>query len=111
MQEVNEYIFKSSNIKVCAKCYVVLGNIEDARKASRSRHQRCSMKKGNLRNFTKFTGKLLCQSLFLNKVAGLRLATLLKKRALHRWFPVNFVKFLRATFLENTSGRLLLDVV
>ena len=32
-----------------------------------------------LRNFTKFTGKLLCQSLFVNKVAGLRPATLLTK--------------------------------
>ena len=30
-------------------------------------------KKGLLRNFTKFTGKHLCQSLFFNKVAGLRL--------------------------------------
>ena len=28
--------------------------------------------KGVLRNFTKFTGKQLCQSLFFNKVAGLR---------------------------------------
>ena len=28
-------------------------------------------KKGVLKNFTKFTGKHLCQSLFLNKVAGL----------------------------------------
>ena len=28
-------------------------------------------KKGVLGNFTKFTGKHLCQSLFLNKVAGL----------------------------------------
>ena len=37
-------------------------------------------KKGGLRNFTKFTGKHLCQSLFLNKVAGLRSLTLLKKR-------------------------------
>ena len=27
-------------------------------------------KKGVLRNFTKFTGKHLCQSLFFNKVAG-----------------------------------------
>ena len=27
-------------------------------------------KKGVLRNFTKFTGKQLCQSLFFNKVAG-----------------------------------------
>ena len=32
----------------------------------------CSVKKGTLENFVKFTGKRLCQSLFLNKVAGLR---------------------------------------
>ena len=38
----------------------------------RSSHQRCSVRKGLLRNFTKFTGKHLCQSLFFNKVAGLR---------------------------------------
>ena len=37
-------------------------------------------KKGVLKNFTKFTGKHLCQNLFFNKVAGLRLATLLRKR-------------------------------
>ena len=74
----------------------------------RSSHQRCSIKKGVLRNFTKFTGKHLCQSLFFNKVAGLRPATLLKKRLWHRYFPVNFVKFLRTPFLQNTSGRLLL---
>ena len=60
--------------------------------------------KGVLRNFTKFTGKHLCQSLFFNKVAGLRPATLLKKRLWHRCFPVNFVKFLRTPFLQNTSG-------
>ena len=30
------------------------------------------MKKGVLRNFAKFTGKQLWQSLFFNKVAGLR---------------------------------------
>ena len=38
----------------------------------RSSHQRCSMKKGVLRNFAKLTGKHLYQSLFFNKVAGLR---------------------------------------
>ena len=31
-----------------------------------------------LRNFTKFTGKHLCQSLFFNNVTGVRPATLLK---------------------------------
>ena len=56
-----------------------------------------------LKNFAKFTGKHLCQSLFFNKVAGLRPATLLKKRLWHSCFPVNFVKFLRTPFLQNTS--------
>ena len=36
-------------------------------------------KKGILKNFAKFTGKHQCQSLFSNKVAGLRPATLFKK--------------------------------
>ena len=54
----------------------------------RSSHQRCSMKKGVLRNFT--------------------ISQILQKRLWHRCFPVNFVKFLRTAFLQNTSGRLLL---
>ena len=77
----------------------------------RSSHRRCSIEIGVLRNFTKFTGKHLCQSLSFNKVADLRPATLLKKRLWHRCFPVNFVKFLRTPFLQNTSGRLLLKGV
>ena len=43
----------------------------------------------------------------LNKNAGLRPATLFKKRLRHRCFPVNFVKFLRTPFSLNTSWRLL----
>ena len=65
---------------------------------NRSSHQRCSVRKGVLKNFTIFTGKHLC----------LRPAALLKKRLWHRFFPVNFVKFLRTPFSQNTSGRLLL---
>ena len=52
--------------------------------AFRISDQRCSMKK------------------------GLRPATLLKKRLWHRCFPMNFAKFLRTIFLQNTSGQLLL---
>ena len=74
-------------------------------------HQRCSIKKDVLTNFTKFTGKHLCQSLFFNKVAGLRPAFLLKKRLWLRCFPMNSVKFLRTPFLQYTSGRLLLQVL
>ena len=58
-------------------------------------------KKSVLRNFAKFTGKHLCKSLFFDKVAGLRLATLLKKRLLHSCFPMNFEKFLRTPFLTE----------
>ena len=32
--------------------------------------RRCSVRKGVLRNFKKFTGKRLCQSLLFNKAAG-----------------------------------------
>ena len=74
----------------------------------KSSHERCSIKKGVLSS--KFTGKHLCQSLFLNKVAGLRLpATLLKKRLQHNCLPVNFAKFPRTPFLQDISGRLLLQ--
>ena len=67
-------------------------------------------KKGVLRNFTKLTGKHLCQRLFFNKAAGLRPATLLKKTLWHRCFPVNFVKFLRTTFLNEHLRWLLLKL-
>ena len=77
-------------------------------KNNRSSHERCPVRKGVLRNFAKFTGKQLCQSLFFNKVAGMKPATLLKKRLCHRCFSVNFAKFLRTPFLQNTSGRLVL---
>ena len=36
-------------------------------------------------------------------------ATLFKKRLWRRCFPVNFAKFLRTPFLQNSSGRLLLN--
>ena len=57
--------------------------------------------------FRKFTGNHLCQSLHFNKVD----ATLLKKRLWYRCFPMNFAKVLRTSFLQNTSGRLLLTRV
>ena len=70
-----------------------------------------------LKNFANFTGKHLCWSLFLHKVAGLRPATLLKKRLhkvaglrpatllkkrlQHRSFPVKFAKFIRTPFFTK----------
>ena len=68
---------------------------------SRSSQQKCSMKKCVLRNFTKFTGKHFYKSLFFNKVAGLRPATLFKKKTLRRRFPVKFVKISKNTFFTK----------
>ena len=67
---------------------------------SRSSVPEVFCKNGVLRNFTKAKGKHLCQSVFFNKVADLRLAILLlKKRLWHRCFPVSFGKFLRTPFI------------
>ena len=63
----------------------------------RSSHQRCSVKKGVLRNFAKFTGKYLCQCLFFNKVAGLR--------------PAKFCEISKNFFFKNTFGQLVLSFV
>ena len=73
---------------------------------------RCSIyRKGVLRDFTKFTGKHLCQRIFFNKVACLRSATLLKKSLWHRCFPVNFAKFLRTPFFTKHLWWLLLPIL
>ena len=65
---------------------------------SRSSHRRCSVRKGVLRNFAKFTGKHLCQSLYFNKVAGLRPE------------GCEFCEISKNTFLQNKSGRLRLSL-
>ena len=60
--------------------------------------------KGVLRSFAKFKGKHLGQSLFFNKVAGLRPATLLKKETLAQVFSCEFCEISKNTFLQNTPG-------
>ena len=62
----------------------------------RSSHWRCPVTKGVLRNFSKFTGKQLCQILSFNKVAGL---LFYKVGGLgHRCFPVNFWEIYKNAF-------------
>ena len=63
--------------------------------------------KGVLRDFAKFTGKHLFQSLFY---LSHRPATLLKKRHWHGCFLVNFAKFLRTLFLTEHLQCLLLII-
>ena len=77
----------------------------------RNSHQRCSLKKKFIKNFTKFKETRLCCRLFLNKDSGLRPATLSKKKLQQKCFPVSFVKFSKTLFLQNTSRWLLLFVI
>ena len=60
----------------------------------------CSVKKGVPKNFAKFTGKHLCQSLFFRPQAS----NFIEKRLWLNSFPVHFEKFLETSFSQNTSG-------
>ena len=83
-------VAKSDSCFLCVTCF---SDFPRQCSTHRSSHRKCSMIKDNLENFTKLTGKHLFQSLFL---------------IWHRCFPVRFAKFSRTSFLQNTSGRLLL---
>ena len=59
--------------KSCAEIHlhdIIVSYRKAARYGDRSSHQRCSVRKGVLISFAKFTGKHLCQSLSFDKVAG-----------------------------------------
>ena len=61
-------------------------------------------KKDVLRNFTKFTRKPLFQSLFFNKVAGLRsqACNFIKKETLAQMCTCKFCEISKNTFLQRT---------
>ena len=75
---------------------------EQIAEKSRSTHQRSSVKKVVLTNFTVFLGKHLCYSLFLIKLR-------VSPRLQHSHFPVNIAKFLRTPILKSISERLHLE--
>ena len=62
-------------------------------------------KKDVLRNFTNTCARVS----FIIKLQNWALQLFLKKKCRHRCFPVNFVKFLKTAFSQNTSGQLLLS--
>ena len=72
-------------------------------------HRKCLVRKNVLRNFGKLTRKHLCQSLFLNKVSGLRPEKLSKKETLAQVFSYEFCKISKK-ILQNTSGQLTLSI-
>ena len=80
-------------------------------KILRSSHHMCSVKKRVYINFRKVFRKTPVPKPIFKYFSGLRPATLLKMRLWQRWFSVNFAKFLRTPFLQNTSRLLLLIII
>ena len=74
----------SKNIRICYRHTL-----------NRSNRPEVFCKKDVLRNLTKFTGKHLCQSLFFNKVAGLRPV---KNETLAQVFSCEFCEIPKNTF-------------
>ena len=70
---------------------------------SKSSHRSCSVRKRVLRNFAIFTGKHLCQSLFFNKVAGLRheACNFVKKKTLAQVLSCEFCEISKNTFFTE----------
>ena len=59
-------------------------------------HRRCSVRKGVLRHFAKFTGQQLCQRLFWPEACNF-----IKKEIWHRCFSVNFCEISKNTFFTE----------
>ena len=79
-------------------------------KKHRSRHWRCSVKKGVFKNFTNLTGKHLSWSLFFIKLQGLDLQLYQKESPPHV-SSLKFAKVLRTPILNNICKRLLLKIL
>ena len=104
-------VFSTAFCKICQSSWISKpSNIRKYLVNFRSSRPEVFCRKGVLKNFAKFSGKHLYQSLFISKVADLRPATLLKKRLQNRCFPVNFVKFLRTAFFIEHCWWLLLKL-
>ena len=105
------YNYKGSHRRYSIKKARTRGYRKTQPRTAGYRNSRSQMffKIGVLKNFAVFIGKHLCWSLFFNRVADFRPATILKKRLEHKCFPVNIAKFLRTPILKNICERLLLQ--
>ena len=105
---------KSLNSKYCNKlCSTQMGApvlwIFDSSKGSLEAVVRwCSVKKGVFRNFAKFRGKYLCQSLFLNTVSS-DACNFIKKETLAQVFFGEILKISKTPFSIEHLWWLLLD--
>ena len=103
MLNLNNKLLSIEKLKKKLKNKLKSQKLKRIRIIFRSSLRRCSVRIGVLKNFPKFTWKYLCQSLFFNKVAGLRPATLLKKETLTNVFSCEFYEIFKTTYFYRTS--------
>ena len=72
---------------------------------NRNSHWSCSVRKAVFRNFAKLTGKRLCQSHFLNNVAGLRpqARSFIKIETLAHVFSCELCEIFKNTFFKKST--------
>ena len=75
---------------------------------SKSSYRRYSFEKAVLKNFSIFTGKHLCWSIFLIKLRPFRLCTFIEIALRLGCFPLNLLHIIQILFPKNTCGGLLL---
>ena len=100
LTKVQKMEFLFSRNRVLFTLNVVQSSLLQQNVVSRSSWSQLFFKKSVLGRFGKIQRKTsTLGSLF----SGLQLTTLLKERPQHNSYPVNFAKFLKASFLCNTS--------
>ena len=95
--------------KICLKLFS-LQKIDKNKSFIKKQPSEGFFKRVFLKNSTKLTWRRLCWSLFLNKVSDLW-PTTFKKEIPTQVFSGEFCEFLRSSFLQSTSRRLLLFVI
>ena len=88
--------------KICLKLFS-LQKIDKNKSFIKKQPPEGFRKKGVLKKFHKIHLKTPVLESYFNSISCLRVVTILKKRLQHRCFQVNFMKFLRTPFLQNTS--------
>ena len=102
LMQILELILKEDEIRMCR---LLLRETSTTLRFEKDRSSRPEVfcKKDVVRNFAKFTGKHLCQSLFFNKVAGLSLSlNFIKKETLAQVFSCEFCEISNNTFSYRT---------
>ena len=95
--EVSKNNFFTQHLRTTASVMMLL--MTSSNDQFRSSHQKCSIKKGVLKNFTKFTRKHLWQSFFFHKVVGWGL--LIEKETLAQVFSCEFCEISKNTFFTE----------